>query len=216
MPRIVLRLPMRNRAVRPTRPSVRIKAKQSQMGTKVEIKGIETPGLIIRDMVASDARSFARYMLREEYQATIAVRYQTAADVQKFVARCLRRQAALTRSVFHLSAELKASSQVIGDGFIIMNRPKTFEIGWGVHPELWGRGFGTEIGNALMAIAFEKLGATTVWAKSFVNNAASIRLCNRLGMTQDRVSQNHPVAPGFRTDVSFHSISATDYFDAPY
>lgn len=186
------------------------------MGTKVEIKGIETPGLVIRDMVASDARSFARYMLREEYQATIAVRYQTAADVQKFVARCLRRQAALTRSVFHLSAELKASNQVIGDGFIIMNRPKTFEIGWGVHPELWGRGFGTEIGHALMAIAFEKLGATTVWAKSFVSNAASLRLCDRLGMTQDRVSKNHPVAPGFRTDVSFHSISASDYFDAPY
>ncbi|NNF77610.1 MAG: GNAT family N-acetyltransferase [Rhizobiales bacterium] len=186
------------------------------MGTKVEIKGVQTPGLVIRDMVAPDARSLARYMLRDEYQATIAVRYETAADVQKFVARCLRRQAALTRSVFHLSAELKASSEVVGDGFIIMNRPKTFEIGWGVHPELWGRGFGTELGHALMAIAFEKLGATTVWAKSFASNVASLRVCDKLGMTEDRVSKNHPVAPGFRTDVSFRSISADDYFDAPY
>ena len=214
--RILLRMPDRSKVTGPSRPTVRIKVKRANMGTKVEIKGVQTPGLIIRDMVASDARSFARYMLREDFQATIAVRYQSAADVQKFVARCLRRQAALTRSVFHLSAELKASGQVIGDGFIIMNRPKTFEIGWGVHPELWGRGFGTEIGQALMAIAFEKLGATTVWAKSFVSNAASLRLCERLGMTEDRVAKNHPVAPGFRTDVSFRSISADDYYNAPY
>ncbi len=190
--------------------------KHGNMGTKVEIKGVETPGLMIRDMVAHDARSFSRYMLREEYQATIAVRHQSATDVQKFVARCLRRQAALTRSVFHLSAELKASNQVVGDGFIIMNRPKTFEIGWGVHPELWGRGFGTEIGRALMAIAFEKLGATTVWAKSFASNTASLKLCDKLGMTEDRMAKNHPVGPGFRTDVSFRSISASEYFDAPY
>ncbi len=214
--RILLRMPDRNKVTGPSRPTLRIKVKRANMGTKVEIKGVQTPGLIIRDMVASDARSFARYMLREDYQATIAVRYQSAADVQKFVARCLRRQAALTRSVFHLSGELKASGQVIGDGFIIMNRPKTFEIGWGVHPELWGRGFGTEIGQALMAIAFEKLGATTVWAKSFTNNAASLRLCDKLGMKEDRVAKNHPVAPGFRTDVSFRSVSADDYFDAPY
>lgn len=190
--------------------------KQKSMGTKVEIKGIETPGLMIRDMVAADARSFARYMLLDEYQAKIAVRYESAADVQKFVARCLRRQTALTRSVFHLSAELKASNQVVGDGFIIMNRPKTFEIGWGVHPELWGRGFGTEIGQALLAIAFEKLGATTVWAKSFASNEASLRLCEKLGMAEDRLAKNHPVGPGFRTDVSFRSISADSYFDAPY
>ena len=215
-PRIVLQLRGRRQAPRPSRPTVRIKAQRAHMGTKVEIKGVQTPGLVIRDMVAPDARSLARYMLREEYQATIAVRYETAADVQKFVARCLRRQASLTRSVFHLSAELKASNEVVGDGFIIMNRPKTFEIGWGVHPELWGRGFGTEIGRALMAIAFEKLGATTVWAKSFASNTASLRVCEKLGMTEDRVSKNHPVAPGFRTDVSFRSISADTYFDAPY
>ncbi|MEM7426016.1 MAG: GNAT family N-acetyltransferase [Pseudomonadota bacterium] len=186
------------------------------MGTKVEIKGIETPGLVIRDLKASDARSFARYMLREDYQSKIAVRYESTSDVQKFVARCLRRQAALNRSVFHLSAELKASGQVVGDGFLIMNRPKTFEIGWGVHPDLWGRGFGTEIGTALLAIAFERLGAGNVWAKSFVSNIASLKIMEKLGMEETKVAENHPVAPGFRTDVAFHSLSAEAYFDAPY
>ena len=183
---------------------------------KVEIKGIETPGLIIREMKAADARSFARYMMRDDYQAKIAVRYESAADIQKFVARCLRRQAALTRSVFHLSAELKASGQVMGDGFLVMNRPKTFEIGWGVHPELWGRGFGGEIGKALLAIAFERLSAETVWAKSFVSNEASLRIMKKLGMSEQKTSENHEVAPGFRTDVSFYSLRSSDYFDAPY
>ncbi len=67
-----------------------------------------------------------------------------------------------------------------------------------------------------MAVAFEKLGATTVWAKSFASNTASLKLCDKLGMTEDRMAKNHPVGPGFRTDVSFRSISASEYFDAPY
>ncbi len=102
------------------------------MGIKVEIKALETPGLVMWEMIAADARSFAQYMLREDYQSTIAIRYQSAADVQKFIARCLRRrQIAHNRSVFHLSDGLKASGHVIGDGFVVMNRPKIFEIDWG-------------------------------------------------------------------------------------
>lgn len=129
------------------------------MGIKVEIKALETPGLVMWEMIAADARSFAQYMLREDYQSTIAIRYQSAADVQKFIARCLRRQIAHNRSVFHLSDGLKASGHVIGDGFVVMNRPKIFEIDCGGHPDLWGRGFGTKIGQALLSIAFERLGA---------------------------------------------------------
>ena len=182
LPGVSVQLPAGEGKKRIAKPVLKIRKALKQMGTKVEIKGVETPGLLIREMKASDARSFARYMMREDYQAKIAVRHESAADIQKFVARCLRRQAALTRSVFHLSAELKASGQVMGDGFLIMNRPKTFEIGWGVHPDLWRRGFGTEIGHALLAIAFERLGAETVWAKSFVSNEASLKIMNKLGM----------------------------------
>lgn len=216
LPGVRVQLPAGKEEKRIAKPVLKIRKALKQMGTKVEIKGVETPGLLIREMKASDARSFARYMMRDDYQAKIAVRYESAADIQKFVARCLRRQAALTRSVFHLSAELKASGQVMGDGFLIMNRPKTFEIGWGVHPDLWGRGFGVEIGGALLAIAFERLGAETVWAKSFVSNEASLKIMKKLGMPEQKVAENHQVAPGFRTDVAFHSISAADYFDAPY
>ncbi len=216
LPGVCVQLPVREGTKRVKKPVVNIRKALKQVGTKVEIKGVETPGLLIREMQASDARSFVRYMLRDDYQSKIAVRYESAADVQKFVARCLRRQAALTRSVFHLSAEMKASRHVIADGFLIMNRPKTFEIGWGVHPDLWGRGFGTEIGQALVAIAFERLGAETVWAKSFVSNEASLRIIRKVGMSEQRVAENHQVAPGFHTDVAFYSMAAEVYFDAPY
>ena len=83
MPRLRLRRGKPRARKAPSRPVIKIKGRMRPMGTKVEIKGVETTGLVVRDMIASDARSFARYMLRDDYKAKIAMRYETAAEVQK-------------------------------------------------------------------------------------------------------------------------------------
>ena len=163
-----------------------------------------------------DTRAFCDYMLREDFQENISVRFSNALEVQRFVARCVRRQALPDRTVFHLAAELKHTSSVIGDGFILQHRPKSAELGWSVHPDMWGRGFGTEIAKVLIAIAFEKLACDTVWAKSFAKNTASIRLMERNGLTFDRKEVDQQVAAGVHTDVVYHSMNADAYFDASY
>ncbi len=184
--------------------------------TAIQISGVETKALLLREIQASDARAFADYMLRDDFQRTIAMRHKSALEVQRFVARCVRRQALPNRTSFHLACDLKLTSSVIGDGFIVLHRPKSAELGWSVHPDMWGRGFGTEIGNALIGIAFEKLKCDTVWAKSFVENRASIRLMERNGLTFDRKEVDMNVAEGVRTDVVYHSMNADAYFDASY
>jgi ribosomal-protein-alanine N-acetyltransferase len=186
------------------------------MHADIQIPAVETPGLLIREIRPRDARDFSTYMLREDFQATIATRYSSATEVQKFVARCVRRQALPERSNFHLAAELKVGRQVIGDGFMLLHRPRSAELGWSVHPAMWRRGFGSEIGSALLAIAFEKLGCTAVWAKAFASNTGSIKLMKRIGMTHDRDLPKQKVAPGTTTDVTYYSMKADDYFDAVY
>jgi ribosomal-protein-alanine N-acetyltransferase len=74
----------------------------------------------------------------------------------------------------------------------------------------------TEIAEALVAIAFERLGCSRVWAKSFAENEASIRVMEKVGMRRERFAQDQYVGNGLRTDFYIYSMTADDYYEAPY
>lgn len=56
------------------------------------------------------------------------------------------------------------------------------EIGWHFHPDAWGRGYATEAARLVMQHAFES-GTTRIIAVAHPDNTASLRVCLRLGMT---------------------------------
>ncbi len=55
------------------------------------------------------------------------------------------------------------------------------EIGWHFHPDAWGRGLATEAAQAVLAKAWAD-GHHEVYAVTYPGNAASQRVCERLGM----------------------------------
>ncbi|GIG90758.1 GNAT family N-acetyltransferase [Plantactinospora endophytica] len=59
------------------------------------------------------------------------------------------------------------------------------EIGWVLHPAYEGRGYATEAARALAAVAFDRLGVHRLFARLDVENAGSIRVCERLGMRRE-------------------------------
>ena len=177
---------------------------------------VETASLILREIEPRDAEGFCAYMMQEAYQRHIAMRLRTEAEVKAFVTRTVARQGDDRRNLFHLAAEDKASGQAVGDGFLIMQRPNTVEIGWGLHPAMWRMGFGTEIGLALLGLAFERLRVENVWCKVMGGNAASARLARRIGMRHLKSHADYPTAPGQTGKVEFFALSAGDYFDLCY
>ncbi|MEI6361022.1 MAG: GNAT family N-acetyltransferase [Actinomycetes bacterium] len=56
------------------------------------------------------------------------------------------------------------------------------EIGWHFHPDVWGHGFAAEAGTAVIDLARDT-GLTEVRAVVFLDNQASVRVCERLGMS---------------------------------
>ena len=60
--------------------------------------------------------------------------------------------------------------------------PQTVEVGWWVDPEFWGLGLATEAGQALVAAAFRDCNAERVVARVHPDNAASIRVIEKLGL----------------------------------
>ncbi|MEP0746975.1 GNAT family N-acetyltransferase [Trichocoleus sp. AS-A1] len=57
---------------------------------------------------------------------------------------------------------------------------------FGTRPHLWGRGYATEAASAVLRYAFDVLGIEQVVADVDEPNEASIRLLERLGMSQTR------------------------------
>jgi ribosomal-protein-alanine N-acetyltransferase len=61
--------------------------------------------------------------------------------------------------------------------------PSTWVLGFWVDPRRWREGFATELGDRLLAIAFEDLGATIMAASAGIWNVASQRVLTKLGFT---------------------------------
>lgn len=64
-------------------------------------------------------------------------------------------------------------------------RARQAEIGWVLAPAFEGHGYATEAARAVAALAFDVLGVHRLYARLDVLNAASIRLCDRLGMRRE-------------------------------
>ncbi len=82
----------------------------------------------------------------------------------------------------------RGSDRVIGAILLLTLDPLTgsseqddVEIGWWLHPEVWGRGYATEGGRAALDHAWEQ-GLPRVHAVTHPGNEGSTNVCRKLGM----------------------------------
>ena len=85
--------------------------------------------------------------------------------------------------------EERATQAVIG--IAGMKRPEQgehVEVGWIIEPSAWGRGYATEIAQAVIKYAFERVGASRAMAQISPGNMSSIAVALKLGMQLDQKS----------------------------
>jgi RimJ/RimL family protein N-acetyltransferase len=78
------------------------------------------------------------------------------------------------------------------------------ELGWRVKRDRWGRGYAPEAARAVMGFAFDDLGLDRVVSCIHSENAASIRVAEKLGMTLERET----VVPNFEVPCSVYERKA--------
>ncbi len=186
------------------------------MSTLTHMPTIESTAVILREITAKDSRQISDFMLMPLYQRHIAMRLPSLAAVEDFVARSVARQGDTRRRVFHLAAEERITGAVIGDGFMLIQHDGTAEIGWGVHPAYWSRGLGTEIGEMLLALSFEQLGAREVFCKVMKDNRASLKLARRIGMRFNSAQSAYPAGAGRFEAIEIYRMTIGEYFNRPY
>ena len=110
---------------------------------------------------------------------------------------------------------LKESGNVIGScGIYPDSDNNNGEIGWILHRDYWRRGYGTELGSALIKYGFETLSLRRFIAEGAAENYGSRRVMERNGMQQEAIYHK-----AFRirsedrwVDAIGYAILAEDYF----
>ena len=159
---------------------------------------LKTPRLRLREVVLADADAFDAYMMLEPYWRRLPIDPPTPRSVRAFIEQCVRDQSSNPRECYFLAAVERGSGAIVGEG-ILHIRSQSWcqgEIGWGVDPARAGHGLGTEICDALLGLAFERLDLHRVYAKCRVGHAASARIMEKLGMREEGVLREDAFARG--------------------
>ena len=85
------------------------------------------------------------------------------------------------------------------------------ELGYWIAVERWNRGYATEAGHAILALAFDTLGLHRVQARHFTRNAASGRVMQKLGMRYEGMQRGALRRWGVFEDVALYAILADDW-----
>ncbi|MEX0900978.1 MAG: GNAT family N-acetyltransferase [Gammaproteobacteria bacterium] len=82
---------------------------------------------------------------------------------------------------------LRGGTEIVGvAGIQPLDLPGEFELGWWVWKAYWGLGYALEAARALAAFATNEMGLARVFAVIDPDNAASIRVAEKIGMRFER------------------------------
>ena len=79
------------------------------------------------------------------------------------------------------------------------------EIGWGLRPDRWGRGYATEAARAMGGFAFDRLAIPALLAVAVPENTASCRVMERLGM------RFRGIEPWYEMELATYEITVAEW-----
>ena len=172
-----------------------------------------TPNLILREFRERDFAIFRELEARPEtyhFESAHPDDEQVRAYLEKAQSDGLQ----TPRTRYRLAVAVHPADEVRGRVTLaLMNDPiREWEIGWAIHPAEWGKGFAVEAAQRLLEFAFTDLGAHRVVAFSHAQNAASLRVMQKLGMQQDGLLRETRPWRGAWSDEVVFSILEREWF----
>ena len=106
-------------------------------------------------------------------------------------------------SGYYFAIEEKATGMFLGscglNGPILAH--KRAGLGYWMRSSRTGHGFGTDAARTVLAFGFETLGLERIEMEIAVDNAASLRIADKLGFQQEGILRHRLILPGGPTDM---------------
>lgn len=141
---------------------------------------LETKRLLLRPMTMADAKAMFAYTSDIENTKWDFPANQTIEETKNVIEKIY-----LKSPLGRYGIVLKETSEFIGT-IDLMNWSdgKQAEIGYIINKKFWGRGFATEASAEILKLCFDILGFEEIHAFCAVQNPASARVLEKIGMTE--------------------------------
>jgi ribosomal-protein-alanine N-acetyltransferase len=159
---------------------------------------IETERLVLRKPRLDDARAiFEGWAQDPEVTRYLTWSpHQRIEETQEFVQHCLSAWEHATRFPYMIT--LKENGQIIGMIDPRIEGPKV-GIGYGAAPAYWGKGYVPEATRAIIDWAFQQPSIYRVYATTDVENIASRRVLEKVGMQCEGILRKYILHPNMGT-----------------
>jgi ribosomal-protein-alanine N-acetyltransferase len=173
---------------------------------------LTTERLVLRRLTPADAdAAFANWLSDEK--TSRYVRWETYTDIEK-VREYLEKCVADYEKPEHYHWAIEYSGEIIGTINLhnLADKSERCELGYCIGSKWWGRGIVAEAVIAVMTFAFAELNMYKIGALHDVENAASGRVMQKCGMTQEALFKEHSHRrDGVYGDVAYYSIFKRDW-----
>jgi [ribosomal protein S5]-alanine N-acetyltransferase len=148
---------------------------------------LTTERLHLREFQENDWHAVLEYQTDPLYLRYYPATQVTERDARDFVRRCIAWSMERPRKKFQLAFVLRSNGRLIGNGGIRMRFSDTWEaeMGYELDSRYWGQGYATEAARALLAFGFDELALHRIWAQCVLENLASARVLERIGMRRE-------------------------------
>ena len=153
----------------------------------------ETERLILREFDISDAQTFYELNLDEEVMRYTADKVFASVDESAYLIRNYKEYK--KNGYGRWTVVLKESNEILGwCGLKYIESVQEVDLGYRLHKKYWNKGFATEASKASLAIGFEQYGLDLIVGRTMKENAASIKVLEKTGMTywKDFDFEEHP------------------------
>jgi RimJ/RimL family protein N-acetyltransferase len=147
-------------------------------------EAIETDRLRLRRSRPDDAEEISRYRSDPDVNRQQGWERTDPEGVRRDIEEMAVRAPGEPGGWVQFSVEEREGGRLVGDVGLSPadGEPGVIKVGYTIDPAYQRRGYATEAVGALVRYAFEGLGADVVRAYASANNAASIRVAERVGM----------------------------------
>jgi ribosomal-protein-alanine N-acetyltransferase len=152
---------------------------------------VRTARLNLRDFIATDFAAVHAYSSDPRVTRYLFFGPRDEESTADYLEELLASQRELPRTRFELAVEETASGKLIGACDLSLIESNVVDLGYMLSAEQWCKGYATEIALALVDAAFFDLRAHRVISTVDVNNAASIRVLEKIGMRWEAVYRKH-------------------------
>lgn len=152
---------------------------------------IRTARLSLREFVMADFQAVHAYSSNPRVTRYLFFGPRDEESTVDYLEGLLASQRERPRTRFELAVEETASGRVIGACDLSYIERNVVDLGYMLAIEHWGKGLATEIALALISAAFYDLRAERVISTVDINNGASIRVLEKIGMRWEAVYRKH-------------------------